>query len=405
MKNRYRPLRITLLLVALALAYAAGYVSHPVVTAQEAVPAYPQLATFARVLAHIERAYVDPVDDERMLYSATKAMVSSLDPHSNFMTPEEFAAMREDTSGEYVGVGMELGVREDKITVITPFEGGPAHEAGILSGDILVEIDGEWVTDHSVEEVVHILRGEQGDPVHILVHRAIPDSIDYDIVSFELVRDVIHIPAVDSRLLAPGYGYISVSSFQSGVTNEVRNALDQLYVANEGELSGVVLDLRNNPGGLLSESISMSDLFLDDGLVVTTEGRDPDENEEFRSRDGSTAVRAPLVVLVNGGSASASEILAGAIRDRSRGTIIGTTTFGKGTVQSIIDFDDGSGLKLTTARYFTPNHISIHGDGIEPDIHVPADTIEPVLTADGFDPIIDLQLSAALEQLRDPPQE
>ena len=400
MKNRPRALRITLLTALLVVGYTAGYISHATVRAQDAGHAYPQLATFARVLAHIERAYVDPVDDQRMLYSATKAMVSSLDPHSNFMTPEEFAAMREDTSGEYVGVGMELGVRDEKITVITPFEGGPAFEAGISGGDILIEIDGEWVTDRSVEEVVHILRGEQGDPVHILVHRAIPDTEDYDVIGFDLVRDVIHIPAVDSRLLAPGYGYISVSSFQAGVTNEVRNALDQLHVANEGELDGVVLDLRNNPGGLLSESISMSDLFLDDGLVVTTEGRDPEENEEFHSRNGNTAVRAPLVGLVNGGSASASEILAGAIRDRSRGTIIGTTTFGKGTVQSIIDFDDGSGLKLTTARYFTPNHISIHGDGIEPDVHVPADTVAPVFTADGFEPIIDRQLEVALEELR-----
>ena len=398
--NRYRVSRTALFATVLVTGYLLGYMTHPTVRAQDTGPAFPQLATFARVLSHIERSYVDPVDEEHMLYSAIKAMVSSLDPHSNFMTPEEFAAMREDTSGEYVGVGMELGVRDEKITVITPFEGGPAFEAGIESGDILVEIDGEWVTDQSVEDVVHILRGEQGDPVHILVHRAVPGTEDFEIFSFDLVRDVIHLPAVASRLLAPGYGYVSVRSFQSGVTNEVRGALDELHVANAGQLNGVVLDLRNNPGGLLSEAVSMSDLFLDDGLVVTTEGRDAEENEEFQSRDGNTAVRAPLVVLVNGGSASASEIVAGAIRDRARGTIVGTTTFGKGTVQSIIDFDDGSGLKLTTARYFTPDHISIHGDGIEPDIGVPSDTIEPIVTGGAFEPITDQQLAVALEELR-----
>lgn len=398
-----RPLivRISATLAVFASAYLLGYVTHATVSAaeDETLP-FPQLTTLARVLSHIDQSYVDPVDDEDMLYGAIKAMVTSLDPHSNFLTPEEFAAMREDTRGEYVGVGMELGVRDEKVTVITAFEGGPAHEAGLLSGDKLIEIDGEVVATNSIEDVVQILRGEQGEPVTLLVHRPVEGTDDVELLTFELIRDVIHVPAVEAALLAPQMGYVSVRSFQSGVTDDVRGALDELQIENGSQLTSLVLDFRNNPGGLLNEAVAMSDLFLDEGVVVTTEGRDPEENDSFSSRDGNTAFRGGLVVLVNGGTASASEIVAGAVRDRDRGTIIGTTTFGKGTVQTIIDFTDGSGLKLTTARYFTPDHISIHGDGIQPDMEVASSHIDEVVIAEGFEPVTDQQVLSAIRLLQ-----
>ncbi len=397
-----RPLiaRVSASVALFACAYLLGYVTHATVSAAEdESPPFAQLTTLARVLSHIDQSYVDPVNDQEMLYGAIKAMVTSLDPHSNFLTPDEFAAMREDTRGEYVGVGMELGVRDEKVTVITAFEGGPAHEAGIQSGDKVIEIDGEVVATNSIEEVVQILRGEQGEPVSLLVHRPIEDTEDVELLSFELIRDVIHVPAVESSLLAPQVGYISVRSFQSGVTDDVRGALDELQIENGSQLTSLVLDFRNNPGGLLNEAVSMSDLFLDEGVVVTTEGRDPEENDAFSSRDGNTAFRGGLVVLVNGGTASASEIVAGAVRDRDRGTIIGTTTFGKGTVQTIIDFADGSGLKLTTARYFTPDHVSIHGAGIEPDLEVASAHIDEVVIAEGFEPVTDQQLLSAVQLL------
>ena len=394
--------RTSLLIAVICSAYLSGYLTHATVVAETTAPApFPQLATFARVLSHIERSYVDPVDDEEMLYGAIKSMVSSLDPHSNFLTPAEFTAMREDTRGEYVGVGMELGTRDGHITVITPFEGGPAFDAGLLTGDRLIEVDGERVTERSIEEIVLTLRGEQGVPVHLRIHRPLGEGDEYEMRTFELIRDVIRIPAVENRLVRQGVGYISVRSFQAGVTNDVRTALDDLLIANDGELAGLVLDFRNNPGGLLSEAVSMSDLFLDDGRVVSTEGRHPGENDVFDSRDGNTMYMGPMVVLINGGTASASEIVAGAIRDRDRGAIMGTTSFGKGTVQSIIDFDDGSGLKLTTSRYYTPDHISIHGDGIEPDVEVLAGTLEPADEVEGFESITDPQLHAAVTQLLD----
>jgi carboxyl-terminal processing protease len=387
--------RLALLIGSLACAYWLGTLSRAEVHATGANPEpYPELLTLARVLSHIERNYVDPVDDRDLLYTGIKAMVRSLDPHSNFLTPEEFAAMREDTRGEYVGVGMEVGLRDGRVTVIAPFEGGPAFEAGIETGDVILQIDGDSMYEAGVEEVTRRLRGEQGDPVTVLVRRQADDGSALDL-EFTLVRDMIHVVAVESRMLTTGYGYIRVRTFQAGVTEDVVTALDELTVENGAELAGLVLDMRNNPGGLLNEAVSLSDLFIDSGLVVSTEGRDTEENHRYESSEGATRYRGELTVLVNGGTASASEIVAGALQDHERALIMGRQSFGKGTVQSIIDFDDGSGLKLTTARYFTPDHRSIHGAGITPDIEVGEGEMDPEHNYGARD----LQILSALDVL------
>jgi carboxyl-terminal processing protease len=390
------------LTVVATLAWLGGWMTHSVVEAtvpRETPPPYAQLETFARVLSHIETRYVDPVATDELVYGAIKGLVDTLDPHSTFLTPAEHRAMRNETRGEYVGVGMELSSRDGDIVVVAPFEGGPAFEAGIEPGDVVVEVDGTRTRDLTLQDVVTRLRGERGLPVTITVRRG--EGTGATELSFLVVRDVIRVQAVTSRLLRPGVGYVSVSTFQLGVTDDVLAALDAMTAENRDELRGVVLDLRNNPGGLLSEGIGVSDLFLDEGLIVTTEGRDPEENESHRSRDGSTRYLGPLAVLVNGGTASASEIVAGALQDRGRATVIGTLTFGKATVQSIIDFDDGSGLKLTVARYYTPNHEEIHGVGIRPDVEVGSQalTISSDELVDGFDPVTDAQLRAALQAL------
>ncbi|MCA9564468.1 MAG: PDZ domain-containing protein, partial [Myxococcales bacterium] len=307
-RARTRMLRITLLLVALGVSYSAGYLTHPVAQAevQEVGPdPFPQLANLARVLSYVERSYVDPVDYDAMMNAAIKAAVRSLDPHSAYLTAEEFAAMREDTRGEYVGVGFELGERDGNIVVVAPFEGGPAYEAGVEPGDILIEINGQTTREFSLNDVINLFRGERGEAVDIVVLRE--NDAGTDRMEFTLVRDVIHVPAVDAELLPQGVGIISISTFQSGITEEVVSAIDDLEVQNDGEMTGLVLDLRNNPGGLLSEAISLSDVFLDEGVVVSTRGRDATEKNIYASSDGSTLCMGPMVDNENPRTASASQ--------------------------------------------------------------------------------------------------
>jgi carboxyl-terminal processing protease len=408
--KRNKALRVAGLMLALTVAYGLGYTSRSTVQAQsEDTSPYPELAVFARVLSHIERSYVDPVASEDLIYGAIKGMVSTLDPHSGFLTPEEFARQQQMTRGEYVGVGVNLSVREGQIVVVAPIEGGPAFEAGIQTGDIIHRVDGQSVRGLSVDEVVEMLRGEVGVPVDVTIERVHDDGI-VERVDYTLIRDQIRYTAVRSDLIAPGYGLVSISQFQRGVSTEVVTAIDELVVESGGELDGLILDLRNNPGGLLSEGIATSDIFLDEGLVVSTEGRNADENEFHDSHDGTTRYEGPLVVLINRGSASASEIVAGALQDRGRAVLLGTRSFGKATVQSIFDFEDGSGLKLTVARYYTPNHRLIHGQGLEPDREVPPGDVSDAELEAGLaehapnllSPTSDRQVLTALDVLTRP---
>jgi carboxyl-terminal processing protease len=332
-----------------------------------------------------------------MIVAATKAMVLSLDPYSNFLTPEEFASMAEDTQGQYDGIGVEVH-RDDNafLTIRTVYEGGPAFEAGLLVGDLLAAIDSEPVEDLNLNDVSQLIRGDRGTTIVLLVDRPDPSG-GYIQLEFSLIRDTVHIEAVSAEMVTSGIARIGIRSFQSGVSVDVINAIDVLEMGYGNPLDGIILDLRSNPGGLLQEGVRVADIFLNDGLVVSTEGRDPNLYEYHQSTD-TTRFTGDLVILLNGGSASASEIVAGALQDRQRATLLGTTSYGKGTVQSIFEFEDGSGLKLTTSRYFTPDHRSIHGSGIEPDL-----VVRQVVQAEGSVEnnlsISDVQLSEAVEFL------
>jgi len=330
---------------------------------------FEHLALFAEVFAIVQDRYVHDVPPETLIQSAVRGMVGDLDPHSRYMSPEEFRAMREDTRGEYVGVGMEVRRVDDHVVVGQVFEGGPAYDAGIIANDIIEAIDGETDDVNSTDAVVRQLRGIRGEPVSITIRRTHEDGDD-EVITFDLIRDLIQMIAVSEELPVPGYGVVRVRSFQSNTANEVRAAIDRLQAQSDRELEGIVLDLRGNPGGLLNEAIALSDAFLNDGTIVSTNGRSHREAQAWTAGRSNTRYRGPLVVLVNGNSASASEIVAGALQDNGRAVILGTRTYGKGSVQSIIDLPDGSGLKLTVSLYYTPNGRSIQTYGITPDIVV-----------------------------------
>ena len=374
---RTSPRSVLLVVVGLLVGFTVGLIAAPESRADTA-ETYEALQRFADVLAHVQNHYVEDVDDEALIDGAIRGMLDQLDPHTVYMDPEQFAAMREDTSGEYVGVGMEISQEDAGFVIGTVFEGGPAFGAGVQSGDILVEVDGASTAEWTTEDVIHNLRGERGEPVTITVERSVEEVVST--IEFDLVRDRIQIDAVTEVLLGSGYGMVTIRSFQSNVGNEVRSAIDILESENGGELSGLILDLRGNPGGLLSEAISVSDAFLPSGAIVSTRGRWVDDDEEWNARRGNTRYTGPLVVLVNGSSASASEIVAGALQDNDRAVVIGTQTFGKGSVQSIIELDGGAGLKLTVSLYYTPDGRSIQNFGITPDLVVDASSIGPAVS-------------------------
>jgi len=325
---------------------------------------YKNLEVFAEVLRQIERNYVEPQEAKKLIYSAIKGMVQGLDPHSSFMTKDEHQDLLMETKGSFSGVGIEITVREGVIIVVSPIEGTPAYEAGIESGDRIVKIDDKPTADMTLVDAVKNIRGEKGTKVRLTIMREGRDKP----LEFTIVRDVIPLRSVRNLKLTPTVGYIRISNFQGKTTEDLASALDA--IEKDGRLEGLILDLRNNPGGLLSQAIEVSDLFLDSGLIVSTKGRDPSQNMEISAHKSGKERKYPIVVLVNGGSASAAEIVAGALQDNKRALVLGTKTFGKGSVQTILPLSDGSGLRLTTARYYTPSGRSIQVSGITPDIEV-----------------------------------
>jgi carboxyl-terminal processing protease len=329
---------------------------------------YRKLDVFSHVLSLIENNYVEPVDETRLLYGAVDGMVRTLDPHSSFMDPRSYAALKEETEGEYGGVGLELATRGEDVVVVAPIDDTPASRAGFQPGDRLIEIDGRPVHGWRETEAVRALTGSPGTKVTVKAHRAgwaEPRS-------FTLVRDVIRIVSVEERLFDRKLAYVKVKSFQDRTDAYLRKALDSLRDQAGGQLSGIVLDLRHNPGGLLDQAVKVADRFLDGGVIVTTKGRGGKHVEVEKAHPKGTEPKYPMVVLVDGGTASASEIVAGALQDSGRAVVIGTRTFGKGSVQTVIELEDGSGLKLTVARYYTPSGRSIQERGIEPDLWVKA---------------------------------
>jgi len=330
------------------------------------------LNTFAEIFGRIKSDYVDQVEDRALLKGAIRGMLSGLDPHSAYLDAEEYRELQVGTSGEFGGLGIEVGQEDGFIKVIAPIDDTPAQRAGLLAGDLIVRIDNRPVKGMSLDDAVSMMRGKAGTAIELTILRAGTDQP----FKVELIRDVIHVVSVKSRLLAPGFGYVRIAHFQSRTTEDLLNALSSLRTENGAELKGLVLDLRNNPGGVLNSAVAVSDAFLVEGLIVYTKGRVEDSALEFKAGPDDVLAGAPLVVLVNGGSASASEIVAGALQDHKRAIIMGAQTFGKGSVQTIIPIDDVSALKLTTALYYTPSGRSIQAEGISPDISLEPGRLE-----------------------------
>lgn len=325
---------------------------------------YETLTVFSKVLHYVENDYVEKVDEQKVLRGAIRGMLQVLDPHTVYLSPDVYKELKADTSGIFGGVGLEITVRDGWITVVSAVEGTPAYNSGIRSGDRILRIDGKSTKEMDLGEAVKVMRGKRGTKVHLTLGRqGLKGPFEVS-----LTRKIIKFPSVRAEVLDEKYLYVKIRSFQER-TAEVLQALLRKY-AKEVQ-NGVILDLRNNPGGLLDQGVEVADQFLDGGVIVTTESRkkEIDRKEAIPDAEGEKS-RFPLVVLVNGGSASASEIVAGALQDHDRALVLGTETFGKGSVQSIIELDDGSALKITIAKYFTPKGRSIQADGIHPDVIV-----------------------------------
>ncbi|NLW80307.1 MAG: S41 family peptidase [Desulfovibrionales bacterium] len=326
---------------------------------------FQALKQFSQVLDLIEKNYVQEVNRTDLIHGAIQGMLNSIDPHSTYIDLEKFKMMQEEFQGEFGGIGIQIGVRDKRLTVIAPIEDTPADKAGLKPGDIIVEIDGESALDTSLEDAVAKIRGPKGKPVTLtILHK---DSQTPEKVT--IIRGLIPLISVKTKELEPGYLHVRLTDFKANTTEDLHRKLQEY--ATSTELKGIVLDLRNNPGGLLNQAISVTDTFLRDGLIVYTQGRDPKSRKDETASRQATDVNCPVVVLINAGSASASEIVAGALQDRKRAILIGERTFGKGSVQTIMPLSDGSAVKLTIALYYTPNGRSIQAEGIEPDVDIP----------------------------------
>ncbi|SFM81896.1 S41 family peptidase [Thermodesulforhabdus norvegica] len=326
---------------------------------------FSQLKLFTDVMDLVQEQYVEEVEPSRLIQGAIKGMLQELDPHSAFMTPDEYRELQVETTGEFGGIGIEITIRDGILTVVAPLEGTPADKAGIQPNDQIIRIDGEPTKDMSLMEAVKRLRGKEGTKVTITILRE-GVARPFDV---ELVRDIIRVRSIKYVTLEPGFGYVRITSFQSDTSSELEKALEKLEEENK-PLKGLILDLRNNPGGLLDQAVRVSDEFLDEGLIVYTKGRHSQQTMRFEAHKNGRPHKYPIVVLVNGGSASASEIVAGALQDHKRAIIVGEPTFGKGSVQTVIPLKDGSAVRLTTALYYTPKGRLIQAKGIEPDILV-----------------------------------
>lgn len=327
---------------------------------------FANLGIFARALAHVEVSYVEPVDSERLVQGAIRGMLGSLDPHTTYLDPEEFAMLRNDAEGRFAGIGVEVGVRDGWLIVLGVLPESPAERAGLLPGDRFLVIEGRDARDMRLPDAIRLMRGEVGTLVHVTLRRE-GEAAD---VRVELRRGYVEVDAVTSLLLPDGVLYVRLYTFSDNTTPALREAIDTALRARPEGLRGVVLDLRNNGGGLLHQAVLVSDEFLDRGVIVTTRGRGGVLLQESTAHTAGTRPRWPMVVLVNGLTASASEIVAGALRDHQRALIVGTRTFGKGSVQNVVELPDGSAMKLTVARYYTPSGRSIQAEGIAPDIEV-----------------------------------
>jgi carboxyl-terminal processing protease len=359
--------------LALALSFMAGVsltAVHTVWAEKDATPEsqlpLDELRTFTGVLDAVKEDYVEPVKDKVLLENAIRGMLSNLDPHSAYLDAEAFQDLQIGTSGEFGGLGIEVGQEEGFLKVIAPIDDTPAQRAGIRAGDLIIRLDDASVKGMPLADAIQRMRGKPNTPITLTIIR---EGVQKPI-KFKLMREVIQVKSVKSRLLDPGFGYVRITQFQAKTAQNLKQTLQELEQQNKGPLQGVVLDLRNNPGGVLNGAVDVADEFLETGVIVQTKGRGNSSDQSFKATPGDLLKNTQMVVLVNGGSASASEIVAGALQDHRRALVLGERTFGKGSVQTILPLGNGTAVKLTTARYYTPNGRSIQAEGIEPDINI-----------------------------------
>jgi len=382
------------LVMGLSLSIGGGLIGSSRTPDKEEL-AWEQARLFAEVLERVKRDYVEPIDDAELLESAIRGMVSDLDAHSQYLDAGEYRDIRISTTGSYTGIGIEVDEVGGHVMVITPIAGSPAARSGIRSGDQIIAVDDTAVEPHNLQETIGRLRGQAGSNVKISVLR------DNEVVDHEMRRQIIRMASVHKEFLAPSYGYVRVSQFSENTARELSRAVDDLQDENDGMLQGLVLDLRNNPGGVLDSAVDVSDLFLDTGVIVTADGRSIDSRFVRSAHRGDILDGAALVVIVNRGSASASEIVAGALQDHNRALVVGTETFGKGLVQTVVPLSKGRAIKLTTSRYYTPSGDSIHDVGITPDVFVSDTPGYPDLSLSGLlDREVDAQLAEAIDYLQ-----
>jgi carboxyl-terminal processing protease len=358
-----------------------------VITDSETLP-FEDLRTFTEIFGRIKRDYVEPVSDKKLLEDAIRGMLTGLDPHSAYLIAEEYQELKEGTTGQFGGLGIEVTMENGFVKVVSPIDDTPAQRAGIKSGDLIVRLDDQPVKGMSLNDAVKIMRGEPGSKILLTVVREGEEAP----LKLTIVRDIIKVKSVKSRILEKDYGYVRISSFQSRTGESLKEAIAELKKENAGNLKGLVLDLRNNPGGVLNAAVEVSDAFIKSGLIVYTEGRIENSEMRFNASPDDVVDGAPIVVLINAGSASASEIVAGALQDQKRAVIIGEKSFGKGSVQTILPTSNGAAVKLTTARYYTPSGRSIQAEGIEPDITLARVKLES-LDKSEFTPVKESDLS------------
>lgn len=378
-------------LVGVTLTLTQGVQAERTDATQIALP-LGELQNFTNIYAKIKADYVEQVDDKTLLTYAIRGMLSGLDPHSSYLDAEQYQELRIGTTGQFGGLGIQVGMEDGFVKVIAPIDDTPAFRAGLKAGDLIIRLDDKPVKGMSLDDAVKLMRGEPGSDIVLTIVRVGTDKP----FQVTVTRDIINVKSVKQKLLEPGYGYVRISNFQSKTGAHLLEAINKITKENKGDLKGLILDLRNNPGGVLHAAAEVSDLFLQSGKIVYTEGRIENSYMEFNAKPGDVLEGAPLIVLINEGSASASEIVAGALQDHKRGIILGSKSFGKGSVQTIQELPSGGAVKLTTARYYTPSGRSIQAEGIEPDIKLERVKITQ-LESNGVNSVKEADLSGHLE--------